>query len=102
MPINDADWQQLSTVQGPTQPKPGTIASAATIAPVTFLNVLTGNVAVTTITPPLPYAHMIALQFAGTGGVATGGNILTTTASVAGQCMLLIYNPNTQKYVPCG
>jgi hypothetical protein len=102
MPLVESDWQQLSTVQGPTQPKPGTLASAATIAPITFLTILTGNVAVTTITPPIPHAHMIAVQFAGTGGVATGGNILTTTASVAGQCMLLIYNPNIAKYVPVG
>lgn len=102
MPLNDADWQQLSTVQGPTQPKPGTIASAATIAPVTFLTVLTGAVAVVTITPPLPYTHMLALQFAGTGGVTAAGNITTAKASVAGEVMLLIYNQNTQKYVPVG
>jgi hypothetical protein len=45
---------------------------------------------------------MLAIQFAGTGGVGTGGNILTTTASVAGQVMLLVYNPNSGKYIPVG
>jgi len=83
-------------------PKPGGLASAATVAPITFLTVLTGNVAVTTITPPITSVHMIAIQFAGTAGIATGGNIQTAKASVAGEVMLLIYNPNLQKYLPVG
>ena len=43
MPIAESDWQQLVTVQGPTSPKAATVASAATIAPTTFLHSLTGN-----------------------------------------------------------
>ena len=99
MPLVASDWAQIAPT---SQSTPVTMASAATIAPTTFLTVLTGNVAVATITPPVPHSHMLAIQFAGTGGVANTGNILTTTASVAGQIMLLVYNPASQKYVPVG
>jgi hypothetical protein len=102
MPITPSDWAQLNPSNFGS---PVTLASAATIAPTTFFTVLTGNVAITVITPPVPHAHMLAIQFAGTGGITatTGvGGILTTTASVAGQVMLLVYNPATQRYVPVG
>lgn len=96
------NFQNFSTVQTKDQGLPITIASAATIAPVSFLTILTGNTAVVTITPPLTGLHMLAIQFAGTAGVTAAGNILTVTASVAGQIMLLVYNPATAKYVPIG
>lgn len=102
MPLVESDWHQISPVQGPTSPKPVTMASAATIAPSTFLTVLTGNTAVATITPPVNHGHMLALQFAGTAGVVATGNILTAKASVVGETMLLVYNPNSAKYVPVG
>ncbi len=102
MPIVESDWHQLSTVQGPTSPRGGTVASAAVIAPTTFLTILTGNVAITTITPPVPFGHMIALLFAGAAGVGTGGNIQTAKVSVVGECMLLVYNPAQAKYHPVG
>jgi len=102
MPITESDWHQLSTVQGPTSPRGNTVASAATIAPTTFLTLLSGNVAISTITPPVPFGHMIALLFAGTAGVAAGGNIQTAKASVVGECMLLVYNPAQAKYHPVG
>lgn len=103
MPANaDAQWQDFSTVQSLGQQKPQTIASAATIAPVSFLTILTGNTAVVTITPPLSGLHVLAIQFAGVAGVTAAGNILTATASVAGQIMLLVYNPLTAKYIPIG
>lgn len=95
-------FQNFSTVQSEQQPAPKSIASAATIAPTGFLTVLTGNTAVVTITPPMSWTHMLAIQFAGVAGVTAAGNILTATASVAGQAMLLIYNPVTKKYVPVG
>lgn len=102
MPITESDWAQISPTQGPTSPKPATLASAATIAPTTFLTVLTGNTAVATITPPVPHGHMLAIQFAGVAGVLATGNILTAKASVVGEVMLLVYNPNGAKYVPVG
>jgi hypothetical protein len=95
-------FQNFSTVQTKDQPLPSTIVSAATIAPSGFLTVLTGNTAVVNITPPLTGVHMIAIQFAGTAGVTAAGNVLSATASVAGQIMLLVYNPTTAKYVPVG
>ena len=102
MPITESDWQQLATVQGPTSPRGATIASGATVAPTTFLTILTGNTAISTITPPVPFGHMLAFLFAGTAGVATGGNIQTAKASVAGEVMLLVYNPAQAKYHPVG
>jgi len=102
MPLLESEWHQLDTVQGPSAPRAATLASAATIAPTTFLTILTGATAVATITPPLSQGHMLALQFAGTAGVLATGNILTAKASVAGMVMLLVYNPNSNKYVPVG
>lgn len=98
MPITQSDWAQLTPYGGSAV----TLASAATVAPTTFLTVLTGNTAITAITPPVTTAHMLALQFAGTAGITAGNNIATTKASVVGEIMLLVFNPTTQKYVPVG
>jgi hypothetical protein len=102
MPIPVVDWQQLNPAQGPTSPQPVTVASAATIVPTTFLTVLTGNTAVVNITPPVTHGHMLAVQFAGIAGVTAAGNIATAKASVAGEIILFVFNPITQKYVPVG
>lgn len=100
MAIAESDWMQLNNVSAS---RPVTTAAAATIVPTTFLTVLTGNTAITAITPPLlNQTHMIAIQFAGTAGITAGNNILTTKASVVGEVMLLVYNPNTAKYIPVG
>ena len=99
MPLVASDWAAISPTNNSA---PATLVSAATLAPTTFLTVLTGNTGVATITPPVSHAHMLAFQFAGTAGVLATGNILTATASVAGQIMLLVYNPLTQKYIPAG
>jgi len=98
-PLAASDWAAISPTNNSA---PLTIASAATIAPQSFLTVLTGNVGIANITPPVTHAHMLALQFAGTAGVLATGNILTATAGVVGQVMLLVYNPNIAKYVPVG
>jgi len=102
MPITESDWAQLQTVQGPTSPRGATVASAATVAPTTFLTILSGNVAITTITPPVPFGHMLAFLFAGTAGLAAGGNIQTAKASVVGEVVLVVYNPAQAKYHPVG
>ena len=93
-----SDWQQYLPWGAPTS----SIASAATIAPGLGLTVLTGNVAIATITPPVPGPHMIGIQFAGTAGVLATGNIAVATASIAGQVMLLVWNTLAQKYSPVG
>lgn len=102
MPAPEIEFQNLSTVQGPLQPKPFTTPAANTIVPTTFLTVLTGNVVIKTITPPLPYVHMLAVQFAGVLGNDATGNILTAKLSIVGMVILYIYNPLTAKYVPVG
>jgi hypothetical protein len=99
MPLVESDWALLNPVNAG---KPQVIPSAATIAPAGFFTVLTGNVAVVNITPPVTFAHMLAIEFAGTAGVTAAGNIKTVTATVAGQVLLLVFNPSTQKYVPVG
>ena len=99
MPTLASDWAVLTPY---SQTAPVTLASAATIAPSTFLTVLTGNTAVVTITPPVTHTHMLAIEFAGTAGVTAAGNIKTVTATVAGQVLLLVYNQATAKYVPVG
>lgn len=98
----DLNFQDFSTIPGPTALAPMTIASANAIAPVGFLTILTGNTVVKTITPPLHGVHMLALKFAGVAGVDNTGNINTTKASVAGEAMLLIYDTISSKYYPVG
>lgn len=102
MPSSDLNFQNFSTVQSNEQPKPGTLASANVIAPVGFLTILTGNTVVKTITPPLAGVHMLAIQFAGVAGVDATGNVETAKVTVAGEILLLIYNPNKAKYSPVG
>lgn len=102
MPDPNLLFQNFSTVQSKEQPAPVTIASANVIAPVSYLTILTGNTVVKTITAPLTGVHTLAIQFAGAAGVDATGNVLTAKASVAGEIMLLVFNPNVNKYVPVG
>jgi len=99
---DDLNFQNISTVQSSLQPSPKTLAAANTIAPTTFLTILTGNVVIKTITPPISGVHMLAIQFAGVLGNDATGNILTAKVSIVGMCVLYIYNPATAKYVPVG
>lgn len=92
----------FAALAGQFAQKPQTIASANTIAPVSYLTVLTGNVVIKTITPPLSNLHVLAIQFAGVAGVDATGNIKTLKASVVGEVMLLVYDPVAAKYVPVG
>ena len=93
-------FQDLSTVQSEQQPKPPTIASAATIAPTTFLTVITGTVAIATVTPPAEGTHMLCFVFTTTTPTAftTSGNILPATAPKQNTPTFLVYNPVTGKY----
>lgn len=102
MPADTLLFQNLSTVHSEQQPAPKTLASANVIAPTTFLTVLTGNTVVKTITPPQAWTHMLAIQFAGVAGVDATGNVGVAKATVAGEILLLVYNPLTKKYNPVG
>lgn len=94
------DWNNLSTVQSELQATPRTITAAATIAPTTFLSVLSGTTAVATITPPVRGTHVIAI-IAGTTTAAytTSGNIVGLTTADTTQPSLFVYNPITGKYI---
>lgn len=91
--MSDLLFQNLSTVQSDKQPAPPTITAAATIAPTSFITVLTGNTAVGTITPPVSGSHLLMIVPGTTTGFTTGGNIVGGTTTVSGRAYLLAYNP---------
>jgi hypothetical protein len=106
MAIDEVNWQNINPTQSEQQPKPVSMASAATIVPSTFLTLLTGTTAVATISPPLRGQHMLAIVTVATnhGGFATTGNILAASVTNGttwdNKMSLFVYNPATQKYHP--
>ena len=100
MPSNDLNYQNLSSVQGASQPKPNTIASAATIAPTSFISFISGTTAIATITPPADGQHELVFIFTTTTPVAftTTGNIKTVATPSTSVPVLLFYDPSTAKY----
>lgn len=96
--MSDLQFQDLSTVQSDKQQKPVTLTAAATIAPTTFLTVLSGNTAVSTITPPVTGTHMLCIVPGTTTGFTTGGNVVGGTTTTASRAVLLVYNPLTGNY----
>ena len=96
------NFQNLSTVQSEQQPKPVTIASAASISPTTFLTTISGTTPVTTIVAPVPGAHMLAFRWTtGTAdGFNTGGNIAIAYTTITNRVVLLFYDPVTALYYP--
>jgi hypothetical protein len=98
----DLNFQNLSTVQGAQQPKPNTIASAATVAPNSFISFISGTVAIATITPPADGQHMLVFIFTTTTPVAftTTGNVKYVATPTQNIPVLLFWNPNENKYYP--
>ena len=96
----DAGFQDLSTVQSGVQPKPPTLASAATVAPANFLTFISGTTAIATVTPPVAGAHMLVMVFTTTTPVAftTTGNIKAVATPTTNIPLFLFYNPNEAKY----
>ena len=94
----ESDWQRYTPWGAPTS----TMASAAALAPGPGLTELTGNVAITSIVPPVTGPHILCLIFAGTAGITAGNNIGNTKATVAGEALLLVYNTLTNKYHAVG
>jgi hypothetical protein len=96
----ESEFQQLSTVQSPLQPTPVTLASAATIAPTTFLTLVTGTTAIANITPPVTGTHLLAIVH--TNGAPatylTTGNILTAVVPTQNIPCFFIYDPIQAKY----
>lgn len=102
MPSNDLSFQQLSTVQGAFAPKPNTIASAAAVAPSTFMSFISGTVAIATVTPPADGAHMLVFVFTTTTPVAftTTGNVKYVATPTQNIPVILVFDPNEGKYYP--
>ena len=98
--MSDLNFQDLSTVASGLQPKPVTIASAAAVAPSTFLSFISGTTAIATVTPPVTGAHMLCFVFTTTTPVAftTTGNIKAVATPSSGIPTLLVYNPIEGKY----
>ena len=96
---NDLAFQDLSTVQSNLQPTPKTITASTTIAPATFLTILSGTTVIATITPPVTGTHMLAIV-AGTTTAAftTTGNVRGITTASTEAPSLFIYNPLTGNY----
>lgn len=99
---DDLNFQDLSSVASDHNSKPKTVASATTIAPTTFLTVVTGTLQVGTITPPTTGHCMVGLIFtdASPGVTLTTGNIAIATTVVSKKLLLLAYNPIAAKWYP--
>lgn len=96
---DDLNFQNISTVQSNLQPKPVTIASATTVAPTTFITIVSGTAAIVNITPPVSGQHMLVFIPTGAWTTTAAGNIVNAlTAQVANVPVLLFYNPLTAKY----
>lgn len=98
----DLTAADLASPQSALQPKPPTIASAATIAPTTALTIVTGTVQVATITPPADGYHILWFKFtnASPGALLTSGNIETAYTPVQNRPFAMLYDPSTAKYAP--
>jgi len=98
----DLQFQDFNVAQSNLNKGPATIASAATIAPQTRFSIVTGTVAVATITPPLTGYHEIVLMFnnAAPGAFPLTGNIGKAATPVQNQPVTLSYNPIDGKYYP--
>jgi len=95
----DLNFQDLSTVQSDKGPGVRTIASAATIAPTTFITIISGTAAIVNITPPVTGAHMLVFIPSGAWTTTAAGNIDKALAAVvANTPVFAFYNPATGKY----
>jgi len=101
--MSDANFQDLSTVQSDKQPTPPTVASAATIAPVHGLTIVSGTVAIADITPPATGFHMLAIVHnnASPATYLTSGNILNAVIPTQNVPCLFWYDPSQKKYYGC-
>lgn len=96
----DNSFQNFSSVQSGLQPKPVTMAAAATIAPTTRLTFLTGTTQLATITPPVEGHHELILCFTNgsPGALLTSGNIHDAYTPIQNRPFALQYDPLTAKY----
>jgi len=96
----DRLFQDISTVQSNLQRGVTTIASAATIAPLTVFTIVTGTVAIADITPPVTGFHLLFMMH-DNGAPATyltSGNIDSAVIPTQNVPCCFIYNPATLSY----
>lgn len=79
---------------------PVTLASAATVVPLTKLTFISGTTQIATITPPINGFHSLIFIFtnASPGALLTSGNIKTGTAPAQNIPVILYYDPSTKLY----
>jgi hypothetical protein len=99
-PTGELNRYNIGEPQSKQNAEPNTIASAATIVPVHKLTVLTGQVQVATITPPVEGYHVLYLLFthAAPGAFLTTGNIITAYQPIQNRPIGMHYYPQTGKY----
>lgn len=98
--MSDLAHQNLRSDQSDKQPEVPTIASAATIAPQTRFSLVTGTVAVGTITPPTSGYCEVVLCFtdAAPALLLTTGNILTAYQPIQNRPITFHYYRPTNKW----
>lgn len=98
--MSDLLHQNINPTASDKSPLPRTIASAATIAPDTWLSKITGTTAIATITPPVTGWHTLCFLFTTTTPVAftTTGNVKYVATPTTNIPMLAIYEPTEGKY----
>lgn len=98
---NELNAWKFDGFQSKLGPTPSTLASAATVAPDSFITYITGTTQVATITPPLDGEHMLVLVFtnASPGALLTSGNILKALTPVQNVPVFFVYDPATKKYI---
>jgi len=98
--MSDLNFQEFSTVQSDKQQLPVTLASAATIAPITKLTFITGTVTIATITPPTTGYCELTLCFtnAAPGVFLTSGNIQIAYQPIQNRPIDLCYDPSSAKW----
>jgi len=79
----------------------GTIASAATVAPVGFMTYITGTTEITTITIPYAgFAGKLVFLPDDVFTLNTGGNIAVAASAVAARAMVLFYDTLNKTWYP--
>ena len=98
--MSDLLFQNLSTVQSEKQANPGTIASAASIAPKTKFTFITGTAQLANIVPPVSGYCEITLCFitGGPGVFLTSGNIQIAYQPIINRPIDLCYDPVSAKW----
>ena len=102
MPITEPGYLAISSPGGSKLSLVGgTIASAATVAPVAFMTYITGTAEIATITLPYPaFSGKIVFIPEGAFTLANTGNIAVAATAVADRAMVLFYSPAATKWYP--